>query len=181
MVGEGQVKKPCSLVWNLLVALGVRGRSSAWSVVIAVGFALELSAIVDLKIMIVSLAEAVTILQKWKDDSTPVFILGQRSFRAGLWAVHEGGVDWSLALRAKVSQVSVSEGIHSTKRGVVVFEAAEGDVSVGMDACAFTYDQNCDMPEFVGAHGMRAHSCPSCLFIFLPSNETFVIYELDGI
>jgi hypothetical protein len=131
--------------------------------------------------MIVSLEEAVAVLNKWKDDSTPVLILGQRSLRAGLWAVHEGGVDWNMALRFKVTQISVSEGIDSTRREVVVFEAEGGDLSLAMDECAFTYDQNCGVPEFVGAEsGMRAPSCRSCLFVFLPSNETFVIYELGA-
>ena len=128
--------------------------------------------------MIVSLDEAVTILNKWKDDSAPVFIMGQRSFRAGLWAVHEGGVDWNMSLRAKVSQVSFSEGVDFSKRGIVVFEADGGEMSLAMDGCAFTYEQNCDMPEFVEAEGrLRARSS---LFIFLASNETFAIYELDA-
>ena len=128
--------------------------------------------------MIVSLDEAVTILNKWKDESASVFIMGQRSFRAGLWAVHEGGVDWNISLRAKVSQVSFSEGVDFSKRGIVVFEADGGDISLAMDECAFTYDQNCDMPEFVGAEDrIRAQSC---LFIFLASNETFAIYELGA-
>jgi len=126
--------------------------------------------------MIVSLDEAVTILNKWKDESAPVFIMGQRSFRAGLWAVHEGGVDWNITLRAKISQVSFSEGVESPKRGIAVFEADGGDVSLAMTDCEFTYDQNCGIPEFVGGEGrMRAHSC---LFIFFASNETFAVYEL---
>ena len=128
--------------------------------------------------MIVSLNEAVTILSKWKDDSAPVFIMGQRSLRAGLWAVHEGGVDWNMSLRAKVSQVSFSEGVDFSKRGIVVFEADGGEISLAMDGCAFTYEQNCDMPEFVGAEGRM--SAQSCLFIFLASNETFAIYELGA-
>src|SRR5215469_6845017 len=101
--------------------------------------------------MIVSLDEAVSILNKWKDDSAPVFIMGLRSFRAGLWAVHEGGVDWNMSLRAKISQVSFSEGVASSKRGIVVFEADGGDISLAMDVCAFTYEENCGMPEFVPA------------------------------
>ena len=128
--------------------------------------------------MIVSLHDAVTILNKWKDDSAPVLIVGQRSFRAGLWAVHEGGVDWNMSLRAKVSQVSFSEGGHFARRGIVVFEADGGDMSLAMNECAFTYEQNCGMPEFVGAEGrLKARSS---LFIFLASNETFAIYELDA-
>jgi hypothetical protein len=128
--------------------------------------------------MIVSLDEAVTILNKWKEDSAPVFIMGQRSFRAGLWAVHEGGADWNMTLRAKVSQVSFHEGVDVAKRGIVMFEAEGGDMSLAMDECAFTYDQNSSMPEFVGAEGrMRAKSC---LFVYLATNETFAIYELGG-
>jgi len=128
--------------------------------------------------MIVSLDEAVTILNKWKDDSVPVFIIGQRSFRAGLWAVHEGGVDWNMSLRARVAQVSFSEGVVLSKRGIVVFEADGGDVSLTMDGCAFAYEQDCGMPEFVGAEGRM--TARSSLFIFLASNETFAIYELGA-
>ena len=131
--------------------------------------------------MIVSLEEAVTVLDKWKDDAATVLIMGQRSFREGLWAVDEGDVDWNMTLRAKVSGVSVSEGTYSTKRGVVLFETEGGELSLAMDACAFSYEENCGIPEFVRARGIRAQSCPSCLFIFLPSNEVFVIYELGRV
>lgn len=128
--------------------------------------------------MIVSLDEAVSILNKWKDDSAPVFIMGLRSFRAGLWAVHEGGVDWNMSLRAKVSQVSFSEGASFSGKGIVVFKADGGEMSLAMGECALSYEQNCGLPEFVEAEdGMRARSC---LFIFLASNETFAIYELDA-
>jgi hypothetical protein len=132
------------------------------------------------KAMMMCLEDAVSILNKWKEDSARVLILGQLSMRAGLWAVHEGGVDWNLALRAKVSQVSICEGTYSSKRGVVVFEADGGELSLAMDACAFTYDQNCELPEFVKS-GLSTQSCASCLFIFLPSNETFVIYEMHRV
>jgi len=46
------------------------------------------------------------------------------------------------------------------------------------DVCAFTYEENCGMPEFVPAEARRMAG--SCLFVFLASNETFAIYELDA-
>jgi hypothetical protein len=122
--------------------------------------------------MTLSLEEALALLNKWKHESALLFILGQHSFRWGLRAVQEGGVDWTMALRAKVSQVSGSEGT-----ATVVFEGAGGDLSVAMDACAFSYDQNCEGPTFLREEGsIRAHSR---LFIFLASDEAFVIYELE--
>jgi len=128
--------------------------------------------------MIISLDETITILNGWKEESTPLLVLGQNPFSRGLQAVHEQGsaIDWNLALRAKVSHVSVSEGRNPSKRGIVLFEAERGNLSLAMESGAFSYDQNCGIPEFVGEEsGLRAQAC---LFIFLASNETFVIYAL---
>jgi hypothetical protein len=81
-----------------------------------------------------------------------------------------------MTLRA--SQVSFSEGVDFSKRGIVVFEADGGDMSLAMDECAFTYEQKLRYAEFVGAEGRM--TARSCLFIFVASNETFAIYELGA-
>ena len=125
--------------------------------------------------MNLSLEEAVALLHKWKDDVSPLLILGQNSSRWGLRAVHGGGVDWNMCLRGQVSQVSVSQGTISSELGTVVFEGLGGDLSLSMDTCAFSYDENCEAPPFVRENA-RARSS---LFIFFPSNEIFAVYELE--
>jgi hypothetical protein len=127
--------------------------------------------------MLSSLEEALAILNKWKDESTPVFVVGQNSSRWGLRSIHEGGVDWNIGLRGKVSQVSAPHGTMSPKAGMVVFEGLAGNLSLSMDGCAFSYDQPCEGPPLF--RGEDQITAVSCLFIFFPSNEAFVVYELQ--
>ena len=123
------------------------------------------------------LQDAIIILNRWKDESASVLVLGQNSFRQGLRSVHEGGVDWTMSLRGTVSQVSTCQGALSSKAGRVVFESPAGNLSLSMDACVFSYDTNCERPPFLKSDdGSRILSC---LFIFFPSNEAFVVYELQ--
>jgi hypothetical protein len=118
------------------------------------------------------------ILSKWKGEFASVFVIGQNSSRLGLRSVHEGGVDWNMGLRGTVSQVSVCRGTLSPKAGKVVFESPAGNLSLSMDACVFSYDQPCEGPPFLRQEDQFAGV--SCLFIFFPSNEEFVVYELEG-
>jgi len=104
-------------------------------------------------------------------------VLGQNSFRLGLRSVHEGGVDWNIGLRGTVSQVSVCQGAVSSKAGRVVFESSGSNLSLSMDSCVFSYDALCEKPPFLPAD-TRSKTL-SCLFIFFPSNEAFVVYELQ--
>jgi len=124
-----------------------------------------------------SLEEAVAIFRKWKNESASVLILGQNSSSLGLRRVHEGGVDWNMGLRGTVSQVSVCQGTLSPKAGKVVFESPAGNLSLSMDSCAFSYDQPCEGPPFLRREDQ--FTGVSCLFIFFPSNEEFVVYELQ--
>ena len=126
--------------------------------------------------MLLSLEDAITVLNKWKDESASVLVLGQNSFRLGLHSVHEGGVDWNIGLRGTVSQVSVCQGAISSKAGRVVFESPGGTLSLSMDSCAFSYDASCEKPPFLKSDDQS--KILSCLFIFFPSNEAFVVYEL---
>ena len=127
--------------------------------------------------MYLSLEEAVVILNKWKDASAPVFVLGQNSFRWGLRSIDEGGVEWNVGLRGKVSQVSLSQGTISPNAATILFEGVGGNLSLSMDACAFSYDEPCEGPPFLREETQIKPV--SCLFIFFPSNEAFVIYELQ--
>jgi hypothetical protein len=127
--------------------------------------------------MYLSPEEALTVLKKWKDESAPVFVVGQNSSRWGLRNIHEGGIDWNLSLRGTVSEVSVSQGTMSSKAVMVVFKGVAGNLSLSMDGCAFSYDQRCEGPPSFG--GEEQITVVSRLFIFFPSNEAFVVYELQ--
>ena len=131
----------------------------------------------ELKRLLLSLEEAVTMLNKWKDESVSVLVLGQNSFGRGLRSVHEGGVDWNIGLRGTISQVSILQGTMSPKAGRVVFESPGGNLSLSMDACVFSYDEPCETPRFPRRDAQS--KTLSCLFIFYPSNEAFVVYELQ--
>ena len=126
--------------------------------------------------LLLSLEDAITVLNKWKDESASVLVLGQNSFRLGLRSVHGGVVDWNIGLRGTVSQVSVCQGAISSKAGRVVFESPGGTLSLSMDSCAFSYDASCEKPPFLKSDDQS--KILSCLFIFFPSNEAFVVYEL---
>ena len=127
--------------------------------------------------MLLSLEDAITVLNKWKDESASVLVLGHNSFRLGLRSVHEGGVDWNIGLRGTVSQVSVCQGAISSKAGRVVFESPGGTLSLSMDSCAFSYDTPCEKPSFLKSDDQSRTL--SCLFIYFPTNEAFVVYELQ--
>ena len=127
--------------------------------------------------MLLSLEDAITILNKWKDESASVLVLGQNSFRHGLRSVHEGAVDWNIGLRGTVSQVSVCQGAISSKAGRVVFDSPGGNLSLSMDSCAFSYDTPCEKPPFLKSDDQSRTL--SCLFIYFPTNEAFVVYELQ--
>ena len=153
--------------------------------------------------MNLSLQQAVGILNRWKDASALVFVFGQDSSRWGLRRVSQGGVDWNIGLRGKISDVfsiewlehtstidgkirleriigreipeNLSEGKIASKMGtVVVFEGlGSGGMSLLMEICAFAYREDCEGPPFQPL-GARA-----ALSIFFASNELFVIYELQ--
>jgi hypothetical protein len=127
--------------------------------------------------MYLSLEEALPILTKWKDESAALFVVGQNSSRWGLRSIHEGGVDWKIGLRGRVSEVSVSEGTMSSKAGTVMFKGLAGSLSLSMDGCAYSYDERCEGPPFF--QGEAKITAVSCLFIFFPSNEAFAVYELE--
>src|SRR5215471_201745 len=99
--------------------------------------------------LLLALEDAITVLNKWKDESASVLVLGQNSFRLGLRSVHENGVDWNIGLRGTVSQVSVCQGTISSKAGRVVFESPASNLSLSIDSCVFSYDAACERPPFL--------------------------------
>ena len=150
--------------------------------------------------MQISEEEALDILNKWKDESAPVFVFGENPSRWGLRHVDEGGVDWNVGLRGKISDVFLIEWVERTSTvdgkirveriigkeplgnvsagkitskaaRVVVFEGLGGGASLLLDTCVFAYCEPCEGPPFLP---MKA---ASCLSIFFASNELFVVYK----
>ena len=127
--------------------------------------------------MLLSLEDAIALLTKWKDESVSVLVLGQDSFRQGLRSVYERGVDWNMGFQGTVSQVSLSRKTIDSTTGTVVFESPSGSLSLSLESCAYSYDEACEWPPFIKADPRSAIS--SCLFIFFPTDEAFVIYQLQ--
>ena len=122
------------------------------------------------------LEEAVAIFNKWKDQRVPIFVFGQNVFQPGLRSVHEGGVDWNTSLRGTIAQVSVPPGTGSPGAYTVMFEGPEGNLSLLIDACFFSYSEPYEMPPFVKPD--PRFKTLSCLFLYFPTNEVFAVYEL---
>ena len=126
--------------------------------------------------MNLSLEEAVAMFNKWKDEVAPLFVFGQNVFQPGLRSVHESGVDWNISLRGTIAQVSVRPGMGSPGTYKVMFEGPEGNLSLLINACAFSYSEPYEKPPFVKPD--PRFKTLSCLFLCFPTNEVFAVYEL---
>jgi hypothetical protein len=126
--------------------------------------------------VVVTLEDALTILKKWRDESAPILIVAESPFRQHFRGIHESGVDWSMGLRGKVSQVTFSPGAIGPKTGIVVFNGDSGNLSLSVGGCAFVYEEPHEAQPVV--RGDAEFTTISALSIFFPSNEAFVAYEL---
>ena len=126
--------------------------------------------------MNLSLEEAVAMFNKWKDERAPLFVFGQNVLQPGLRSVHEGGVDWNISLRGTIAQVSAPPATASPGTSKVMFESPEGNLSLLIDACFFSYSEPYEKPPFVKPD--PRFKTLSCLFLFFPTNEVFAVYEL---
>ena len=126
--------------------------------------------------MVVTLEDAFTILNKWKDESAPILVVAESPFRQHFRGIHESGVDWSMGIRGKVSQVTSSSGAKGPRVGIVVFDGGSGNLSLSVGGCAFVYEEPHEAQPVV--RGEAEFTTISALSIFFPSNEAFVAYEL---
>jgi hypothetical protein len=76
--------------------------------------------------MVVSLANAVAIFNKWKDDSAEILVVSESPFQQSRRGVLEQSIDWALGMQGGVSEVSIDPNIKGTKAGAVVLEAPAG-------------------------------------------------------
>ena len=126
--------------------------------------------------MVVTLEDAVTILNKWKDEFAAILVVAESPFRQHFRGIHESGVDWSMGIRGKVSQATFSPGAKGPKAGIVVFDGGSGNLSLSVGGCAFVYEEPHEAQPVV--RGEAEFTTISALSIFFPSNEAFVAYEL---
>ena len=126
--------------------------------------------------MVITLEDALTILKKWRDESAPILIVAESPFRQHFRGIHERGVDWSMGMRGKVSQVTFSPQTKGPKAGIVVFDGGSGNLSLSIGSCAFVYEEPHEAQPVV--RGEAEFTTISALSIFFPSNEAFVAYQL---
>ena len=127
--------------------------------------------------MVVTLEDAFTILNKWKDESASILLVAESPFRQYFRGIHEPGVDWSMGIRGKISQATFSPGAKGPKAGIVVFDGGAGNLALSVGGCSFVYEEPREAQLVV--RGEAEFSTLSALSIFFPSNEAFVAYELQ--
>ena len=126
--------------------------------------------------MVLSLADAVAIFNKWKEDSAEILVVVESPFQQSRRGILEQGIDWALGLQGHVSEASIDATKKGKKAGAVVLQAPTGNLSLSL-VFALLYTKN---------HGKRSQLCEqklrirqvSALSVFFPSNEVFVFYEL---
>ncbi len=126
--------------------------------------------------MVLSLADAVAIFNKWKEDSAEVLVVTESPFQQSRRGVLEQSIDWTLGLQGKVSEVSIEPNMKGKKAGAVVLEAPAGNLSLSIGLCTFVYEEPQEAKPVVRAEAES--TTVSALSVFFPSNEVFVFYEL---
>jgi hypothetical protein len=125
--------------------------------------------------MVLSLADAVTIFNKWKEDSAEILVVIESPFQQSRRGILEQGIDWALGLQGHVSEASIDTK-KGKKVGTVVLQAPTGNLSLSIGLCTFVYEEPREAKPVVRAEA--EDTTVSALSAFFPSNEVFVFYEL---
>ena len=126
--------------------------------------------------MVPSLADAVTIFSKWKEDSAEVLVVTESPFQQSRRGVLEQSLDWRLGMQGKIAEVTTDPSTKGKKSATVVLETTSGNLSLNIGICAFVYEEPREAKPDVRAEAESATL--SALSVFFPSNEVFVFYEL---
>jgi hypothetical protein len=126
--------------------------------------------------MVLSLADAVAIFNKWKEDSAEVLVVIESPFQQSRRGILEQGIDWALGLQGQVSVASIDPTKKGKKAGTVVLQAPAGNLSLSIGLCTFVYEEPREAKPVVRAEA--EDTTVSALSVFFPSNEVFVFYEL---
>jgi len=126
--------------------------------------------------MVPSLADAVAIFSKWKEDSAEVLVVSESPFQQSRRGVLEQSIDWKLGMQGKIVEVRIDGNMKGKNAAMVVFQATGGNLSLSIGHCAFVYEEPREAKPDVRAEAESATL--SALSVFFPSNEVFVFYEL---
>ena len=126
--------------------------------------------------MVLSLADAIAIFNKWKEDSAEILVVIESPFQQSRRGILEQGVDWALRLQGQVSEASIDPTKKGKKAAMVVLQAPTGNLSLSIGLCTFVYEEPREAKPVVRAEA--EDTTVSALSLFFPSNEVFVFYEL---
>ena len=79
--------------------------------------------------MVLSLADAVAIFNKWKGDSAEVLVVTESPFQQSRRGVLEQSIDWALGLQGRVSQGPFEPNMKGKKAGTVCFVERPREIS----------------------------------------------------
>jgi len=82
--------------------------------------------------MVLSLADAVAIFNKWKEDSAEILVVIESPFQQSRRGILEQGIDWALGLQGQVSEASIDPTKKGKKAGTVVLQAPTGNLSLSI-------------------------------------------------
>jgi hypothetical protein len=126
--------------------------------------------------MVPSLADAVAIFSKWREDSAEVLVVSETPFQQSRRGVLEQSFDWTLGMQGKIVEVRIDGSMKGKNAAMVVLQATGGNLSLSIGHCAFVYEEPREAKPDVRAEAESATL--SALSVFFPSNEVFVFYEL---
>jgi hypothetical protein len=126
--------------------------------------------------MVLSLADAVAIFNKWKEDSAEILVVIESPFQQSRRGVLEQSIDWALGLQGQMSEASIDPIKKGKKAGTVMLQAPTGSLSLSIGLCTFVYEEPREAKPVVRAEA--EDTTVSALSVFFPSNEVFVFYEL---
>ena len=126
--------------------------------------------------MVLSLADAVAIFNKWKEDSAEILVVIESPFQQSRRGILEQGIDWALGLQGQMSEASIDPIKKGKKAGTVMLQPPTGNLSLSIGLCTFVYEEPREAKPIVRAEA--EDTTASALSVFFPSNEVFVFYEL---
>jgi len=124
--------------------------------------------------MQISMRDARALLEKWKDESTPIAVVAEGPYRQwpfeqseSLRTIHGAGVRWTMRQVVKVRQITEKE---------IVFEGSNGDLALSLGNCRILYQEPREArPEI---REEAESETLSRLSIFFPNDEAFLFYEI---
>ena len=126
--------------------------------------------------MVISVEDAIGILNKWKDESVDIFVVGESPFRKYARGIEGRGIRWATSQHVKVSQVSLFRDTEGLKTWTVEFEGAAGTLALYMGQCRIFYQDVREAPPDIKEEA--AASTVSSLDFLYRDGGGFQFFEL---